>query len=87
MTECSYQLKGLLVANQYLFVYGTLRKHANRPMHKVLRHHCEYASNAIMQGRLFEVSGYPGAIESISKEQKVIGELYRILHINPLFLC
>ncbi len=32
-----------------------------------------------MQGTLYEVSGYPGAIQSNSANDKVFGELYQLL--------
>lgn len=38
-----------------------------------------------MQGCLFEVAGYPGAIESINPDHRVKGELYRILDRKRLF--
>lgn len=37
-----------------------------------------------MQGKLYEVNGYPGAIESDQPDDKVHGELYKI--VNSLVL-
>ena len=40
---------------------------------------CEYYAEGIMQGILYEVCGYPGAIQSNSANDKVFGELYQLL--------
>ncbi len=37
-----------------------------------------------MSGKLYEVCGYPGAIESSDASHKVFGELYKILDQQPL---
>jgi len=54
-------------------------------MYNVLTRYCEYAADGYMQGKLYEVSGYPGAIESGSSEDRVHGEVYRILDKELLF--
>ena len=64
---------------EFLFVYGTLRKQSTSNMHTVLAQYCEYCSDGVMQGKLFEVRDYPGAIESSDTDDKVFGELYRLL--------
>lgn len=64
---------------EYIFVYGTLRKESATDMHNVLARHCEYLADGYMQGRLYEVAGYPGAIESDDINDKVYGEVYRII--------
>ncbi len=40
---------------------------------------CEYCSEGIMQGTLYVVCSYPGAIQSNSANDKVFGELYQLL--------
>jgi gamma-glutamylcyclotransferase (GGCT)/AIG2-like uncharacterized protein YtfP len=67
------------VAPEFIFVYGTLRKKIASNMHHVLANHCEYFSDGTMHGTLYEVSGYPGAIESTEANDKVFGELYKML--------
>jgi gamma-glutamylcyclotransferase (GGCT)/AIG2-like uncharacterized protein YtfP len=67
------------VAPEFIFVYGTLRKQIASDMHLVLAKHCEYFSEGVMQGTLYEVYGYPGAIESSDANDKVFGELYEML--------
>ena len=66
------------MSSGFIFVYGTLRKHSANPMHNVLAQNCEYLSDAYMQGKLYEVRGYPGVIESANEKDKVIGEVYQI---------
>lgn len=71
----------LALAPEYLFVYGTLRKGAAAPMYRVLARHCEFFADGFINGRLYEVNGYPGLVLSGSGQEIVRGELYRI--VNP----
>lgn len=48
-------------------------------MSHVLVQHGEYFADGYMQGKLYEINGYPGAIESDNPADKVYGELYRII--------
>lgn len=70
---------------EYLFVYGSLRRAAAHPMHRQLRLYCSYVGPAHLQGRLYEISGYPGALQSSQQADVIIGELYRVNHAEPLF--
>ena len=63
----------------FLFVYGSLRKAAGHPMHALLARHCAFHAKGHMQGRLFEVDGYPAAITSRHRGDRVHGEVYRII--------
>lgn len=67
------------MALEFIFVYGTLRKQVALDIYDVLANHCEYFSDGVMQGTLYEVTGYPGAIESCDANDKVFGELYKML--------
>jgi gamma-glutamylcyclotransferase (GGCT)/AIG2-like uncharacterized protein YtfP len=67
------------VAPEFIFVYGTLRKQMASDMYHVLANHCEYVSEGTMTGTLYEICGYPGAIESSNGNDKVFGELYKML--------
>jgi gamma-glutamylcyclotransferase (GGCT)/AIG2-like uncharacterized protein YtfP len=69
---------------EFIFVYGTLRKQKASDMYPVLARHCEYFSEGVIPGKLFEVCGYPGAIESGDTHDKVFGELYKILDQKPV---
>ena len=61
-------------------MYGTLRKEiATSIYYYVLARHCEYFSAGHIQGRLYEVDGYPGAVESNNAHDKVQGEIYEMV--------
>lgn len=64
---------------QYLFVYGTLRSDAGYAMHQVLQQHACLLGAATLQGRLYQVAHYPGAVLSADPAQQVRGELYQLL--------
>lgn len=72
------------MATEFIFVYGTLRKQIASSKYQLLANHCEYFSAGVMPGKLYEVCGYPGAIESTDANHKVFGELYKILDQQPL---
>jgi gamma-glutamylcyclotransferase (GGCT)/AIG2-like uncharacterized protein YtfP len=62
----------------YLFVYGTLRKTANQPTHRVLAQHATFVSMATFQGRLYDLGRYPAAKPSARSNDRVVGELYEL---------
>jgi gamma-glutamylcyclotransferase (GGCT)/AIG2-like uncharacterized protein YtfP len=64
---------------QYLFVYGTLRRGAGHPMHRVLRQYSRYAGLARYAGRLYDVGGYPAVVPRPGAPAAVRGELYCLL--------
>ncbi len=64
----------------YLFVYGTLRQHANRYWHKKLIRQASFVEVAWFQGRLYKVNKqYPGVLPSPNAGDSVAGEVYRLL--------
>ena len=73
------------MSDEFIFVYGTLRKGAATPMSDVLARHCDYFADGLMQGKLFEVNGYPGAIASNNPKETVYGELYRIINSEKIW--
>ncbi|PJC87383.1 gamma-glutamylcyclotransferase [Vibrio sp. HA2012] len=74
------------MTTDFIFVYGTLRKETATAMHQVLAQYCEYVSVGSMQGKLYDIGHYPGAIKSTEPSDKVYGELYRILNQEKLFI-
>ena len=68
---------------QYLFVYGTLRGAARHTMHKVLQQYARLLGPATLQGRLYQVAHYPGAVLSDDPAQLVVGELYQLIQHEP----
>ncbi|MGQ8364370.1 gamma-glutamylcyclotransferase family protein [Glaciecola sp. 1036] len=73
------------MANEYLFVYGTLLKSIDSPQHRKLIQNAEFSSFATLQGLMFNLGDYPGVIESDTEGDQVIGELYRIKNREVLF--
>jgi gamma-glutamylcyclotransferase (GGCT)/AIG2-like uncharacterized protein YtfP len=67
------------VESDFIFVYGTLRKQMASSMHHLIAGDCGYFSDGVLRGKLYEVCGYPGAIESNDASDKVSGELYKML--------
>lgn len=60
-----------------LFVYGTLRK--GRSHHGVLsRLRAQWLGNGFVQGILFDLGRYPGALPDHRPAAKVYGEVYRL---------
>lgn len=69
--------------SDYLFVYGTLRRHLIHDDN--LHQHVEFMAEASMRGRLYQLDGYPGAVDSTDFADTVLGELYRIRRATALF--
>lgn len=66
------------MSTDLLFVYGTLRQGLNSPMQGLLDRHCEFFAPASFQGTLYDVAGYPGAVDSHKPANRVYGELYYV---------
>ena len=64
--------------NPNLFVYGSLMSTARHPMGERLRAEARLIGPATIQGRLYRVSWYPGAVESADPQQRVHGEVYAL---------
>jgi gamma-glutamylcyclotransferase (GGCT)/AIG2-like uncharacterized protein YtfP len=69
---------------EFIFVYGTLRKVSGTPMSRVLADYSEYIDEASIQAVLYQVDDYPCVIESTNPNDKVSGELYKILDGDTL---
>jgi len=66
----------------YIFVYGTLRKDLFPNRNELLADRCVFFCKGTFQGLLFEIDGYPGAIESTNRSDQVVGEIYQTRTIN-----
>lgn len=64
--------------SDFLFVYGTLRRHSRHPMSKKLADAGHFYGEAEIPGLLFEIEGYPGAIYRPGCSQRIKGELHCI---------
>ena len=70
------------MAKDFLFVYGTLRGDCGNA--DISSSGCRYMGRANIQGRLYEVAGYPGMVPSYHTGDRVAGELYRLTRIPLL---
>lgn len=70
--------------NEYIFVYGTLRK--ARKKHALLCEHAKFVENAIFYGKLYLIQDYPAVIFSENSNDKVVGEVYQLLNIEKALL-
>ncbi|MHA8068793.1 pyruvate carboxylase [Aquirufa ecclesiirivi] len=61
---------------EYLFVYGTLRRDCGNDLHRLLARNSDYVGMATYQGCMYQVADYPGIIASDDQKDQVIGELY-----------
>jgi gamma-glutamylcyclotransferase (GGCT)/AIG2-like uncharacterized protein YtfP len=71
--------------SKYLFVYGTLMQDFKNEMSKFLASHSQFISNGYFNGKLFEVDGFPGAILSEYKEDKVYGSIFKLNDNESIF--
>ena len=69
----------------YLFVYGTLRRDAAHPMHRVLLRHARAVGPARFSGLLYDLGPYPAAVPDPAGREEVSGELYRMGDAVKLF--
>ncbi len=61
-----------------LFVYGTLRK--GFPLHSLLRKlSVRYMGKGKIQGHLYSLGEFPGAVQSSSSNEEIVGEVYELL--------
>ena len=61
---------------EYIFVYGTLRRDCGNDLHRLIARNSDYVGMASYQGQMFQVAEYPGIIPSANPADKVVGELY-----------
>jgi gamma-glutamylcyclotransferase (GGCT)/AIG2-like uncharacterized protein YtfP len=64
--------------NSYLFVYGSLMSTAGHRMGARLNGEARRIGAASMQGRLYRVRWYPGAVDSTDPAQRVHGEIWAL---------
>lgn len=69
---------------EYLFVYGTLRRHTGYAMSRLLEKKTDLVGKAVFQGKLFDIGGYPGAVPSDHPPDAVCGEVVLIQETDSL---
>jgi len=67
-----------LSREELLFVYGSLRRGLNHPLHQVLSAHAEFVADAACPGQLFDLGLYPGAVFEPRAGDSIQGEIYRL---------
>ncbi|GAB6052164.1 gamma-glutamylcyclotransferase [Magnetospira thiophila] len=70
--------RGPAPAESDLFVYGTLRKGQKNPFAARLAGQGRWISEGTLQGRLYELGGYPGVVDSADPQDRVLGDVFRI---------
>jgi len=61
-----------------LFVYGTLRSGCDNPFARLLSRSAAPRGAGKVQGRLFLIENYPGAVPSSDESQWVFGEVWTL---------
>jgi pyruvate carboxylase len=61
---------------EYLFVYGTLRRDCGNDLHRLIARNSDYIGMATFQGQMYHVADYPGIVSSENAADQVVGELY-----------
>lgn len=64
--------------SEFLFVYGTLRRGNQNDMAASLERYAEFVTEGWFQGRMYQISYYPGVITSDNVSERVYGEVYRL---------
>jgi gamma-glutamylcyclotransferase (GGCT)/AIG2-like uncharacterized protein YtfP len=64
--------------DDYLFVYGTLRRDSESEMYHLLARYGEFVGDATYQGKLYMVDYYPGVVPSDDPQDVVRGEAYKL---------
>ena len=70
--------------NEYLFVYGTLKRSYKHPLYKEIKLFSHFISEGTYNGKLFIVDEYPGVTASSNPNDVVYGEVYFLTNANRL---
>lgn len=71
--------------DQFLFVYGTLRRASTHPMARYLADNADFVGEGTVAGKIHDLGRYPGLVEATSPEQRVAGEVFRLRHADDTF--
>ena len=67
------------MADEYLFVYGTLRSDCGASFNKVMRSEFKLIGKAVTRGKLYDIGNYPGIVIEDCGFPMVTGEVYQIV--------
>jgi gamma-glutamylcyclotransferase (GGCT)/AIG2-like uncharacterized protein YtfP len=68
----------------YLFVYGTLRKGYDLKLKSQVAGELEYIGQAKMEGSLYDIGRYPGAVKEKSS-QEIVGDVFFVNNPDKVF--
>ena len=68
----------------YVFVYGTLRRGVGHPMSEVMERFAQEVGAARVAGRIYELGGFPGLVAG-EEGDWVVGEVFRVLNAGELW--
>jgi len=72
---------------RHLFVYGTLRRNLEHPMHAILKRAAHFVGEATVRGTLYDLGAYPALVVGEDRHRRVTGEVYALeLHGAPAAL-
>ncbi|MDX1522482.1 MAG: gamma-glutamylcyclotransferase family protein [Anaerolineae bacterium] len=71
-----------MIDQEYLFVYGTLRRGFNHPVVTLLERGANFVGMGYYQGQLYDVGPYPAVVASSRTGDTVVGDVYA-LHPDP----
>ena len=71
--------------NNYLFVYGTLRKEFGLGLSEKIKQDMILVGDASIRGELYDIGEYPAALPSKDEKSKIIGEIYELIHPRKVF--
>ena len=64
---------------QYIFAYGTLRRHQRNYYEFDLDKKLTYIYTAVLRGyKMYDLGGYPCIVESGNNNDKVVGDLFKV---------
>lgn len=63
---------------EFLFVYGTLRKGSNHSTKLFMEKHCDFIAEATFNGKMYDLGDYPGTVFSNDPNDCVYGEVYAL---------
>ena len=70
---------------EYLFVYGTLLKDTNNEMSEFLASHSECLVKGFFNGKLYQISWFPGAVLASNPNDKVYGMVFKLKNPHEVF--
>jgi len=63
---------------RYFFAYGTLRRGARKDLLDFVGSQAKLLGRATAPGRLYDLGDYPGMLDPVSGEDRVLGDLYEL---------